>query len=131
MGYCDEHLWISVYSRISLRCSITFSRSVTLNLQRQQVFDYRKGTCVGQASNPGPWTIQVRNVVSAAKHIEDFSLQCDCHAWSETSATKATQGKAVKSMRRQSGHVVFSYFSTGADMRMDARNLVRPLHRVR
>ena len=66
---------------------------------------------VGQASKPGPWTLQLRNIVSAAKHIQKFEFSCGCHVWTKTSATKAMQDKAVKAMRSQRGHVVFSGFS--------------------
>ena len=102
---------ISVNPRTSKHLSCFQPLDMTWCCVQQQGFDYLKGTCVGQASNPGPWTLQLRNTVSAAKHIESFSFTCDCHVWSETSATKATQDKAIKAMRRQSGHAVFSDFS--------------------
>ena len=64
--------------------------------------------CVGQASNPGPWSLQVSNVVSASKHTENFENTSDCHVWSETNATPAAQSKILKASRKFKGSVVFS-----------------------
>ena len=63
-------------------------------------WNFLHGICVGQASNPGPWMLQLRNIVSATKHIENFSMQADCHVWSETSATSAAQNKVLKKTRK-------------------------------
>ena len=63
-------------------------------------WNFLHGICVGQASNPGPWMLQLRNIVSATKHIENFSMQADCHVWSETSATTAAQNKVLKKTRK-------------------------------
>ena len=71
-------------------------------------WNYLHGVCVGQAANPGPWALEVRNIVSASKHIEDFRFQADCHVWTETTATKNGQGKILKQMRKRATHVVFS-----------------------
>ena len=71
-------------------------------------WNYLHGVCVGQAANHGPWALEVRNIVSASKHIEDFRFQADCHVWTETAATKTGQGKILKQMRKHATHVVFS-----------------------
>ena len=63
-------------------------------------WNFLHGICVGQASNPGPWSLQLRNIVSASKHVEDFSVQADCHVWSETSATTAALNKVLKKSRK-------------------------------
>ena len=109
VGIFDEHWRISDYPQTSSWCRGNFLGFFCC--EQSQSFDYLKGTCVGQASNPGPWTLQLRNIVSAAKHIENFAFSSDCHVWSETSATKATQDKAVKATRGLRGHVAFSDFS--------------------
>ena len=71
-------------------------------------WNYLHGTCVGQASNPGPWSLQVSNVVSASKHIENFENNSDCYVWSETNATAAAQSKILKASKKFKGSVVFS-----------------------
>ena len=54
------------------------------------------GVRVGEATNPGPmhakvWSLQVRNIVSAAAHLDEIALGEDqCVVWTETSATQST-----------------------------------------
>ena len=54
------------------------------------------GVRVGEAKNPGPmhakvWSLQVRNIVSAAAHLDEIALGEDqCVVWTETSATQST-----------------------------------------
>ena len=49
---------------------------------------------VGEASHPGPgvpWSLLVRNVVSAHTHMHELNTEpFDCTVWSETSATQFT-----------------------------------------
>ena len=71
-------------------------------------WNHLHGICVGQASNPGPWSLQVSNVVSASKHTENFENTSDCHVWSETNATPAAQSKILKASRKFKGSVVLS-----------------------
>ena len=71
-------------------------------------FNFLHGTCVGQAQNPGPWTISTYNIVSANKHLDDFSLHTNCMVWTETSATKATQERAVRKAKSLHNFVQFS-----------------------
>ena len=74
-------------------------------------FDYLHGVCVGQAANPGPWNIQVRNVVSASKHIDEIHQPVDCMAWSETSATKVQAEHITRQARKAKRFVNFSAFA--------------------
>ena len=55
---------------------------------RMGTFASLMGVRVGEASNPGPWHIEVRNVVSADKHVLDLSGDPSCVAWTETSAAQ-------------------------------------------
>ena len=60
------------------------------------------GCRVGEASNPGPlpWTLQVRNIVSAHHHSDELANCSDnCVVWTETSATRSTQ-QAISSLLR-------------------------------
>ena len=75
----------------------------------RQDYNFLHGCRVGEASNPGPWTLQLRNVVSAAKAIQTFSFTADCHVWTETSATAITQERIAKQIRTARGHVVSSF----------------------
>ena len=81
-------------------CILLFS-NVTID------WNFLHGVCVGQADNPGPWSLQLRNIVSASKHIEDFKFEADCHVWTETCATKHGQDKITKQIRKAGANVVF------------------------
>ena len=83
-------------------CILLFS-NVTID------WNFLHGVCVGQADNPGPWSLQLRNIVSASKHIEDFKFEADCHVWTETCATKHGQDKITKQIRKAGANVVFSF----------------------
>ena len=71
-------------------------------------FNFLHGTCVGQASNPGPWSLQLQNVVSASKHIADFRMEHDCVLWTETCANKFTQERVRRHARKGSASAVCS-----------------------
>ena len=79
--------------------------SASFGLHRQccihsgEDFNFLHGCCVGQAANPGPWTLMTRNVVSAQKHVDDLEYEADCIVWSETTATKFTQERVLKKGR--------------------------------
>ena len=85
------------------------SRPVSLNIhvhvRLQCDFNVLHGTCVGQASNPGPWTIRTHNVVSANKHLDSLSLSTDCTVWTETTATRATQERAARTVKPMHSYV--------------------------
>ena len=60
---------------------------------------------VGEAKNPGPsstpWRLQLRNIVSANAHLDELIHGADsCIAWTETSATPATQQALRKLAKR-------------------------------
>ena len=63
---------------------------------------------VGEAQNPGPWHLTLRNIVSANKHADELNLESDCTAWSETSATSATLTRLHKRARLLKGFLVSS-----------------------
>ena len=60
---------------------------------------------VGEASNPGPWGLQLRNVVSANKHADELDSNHFCTAWTETSANSATLSKLHKKARFLKGYL--------------------------
>ena len=71
-------------------------------------FNFLHGCCVGQAANPGPWSLQVQNIVSAAKHVDDSSFQQNCIVWSETTANEFTQQRVQRRARACKASAVFS-----------------------
>ena len=79
------------------------------------------GFRIGEASNPGPWSVELRNIVSAHKHLEDLHFHQHCIAWTETSATKQTQERAVRKVRQMNSHVIFSAPATSSQQGTRAR----------
>ena len=71
-------------------------------------FNFLHGVCVGQAANPGPWTMQLQNIVSASKHLDDFQCQHDCTVWTESCANKFTQERVRRHARKYRASAVFS-----------------------
>ena len=93
----------------ALDATVSTRTTVDLFFSKQgDEWNYLHGVCVGQASNPGPWMLQLRNVVSASKHIDDFTMNADCHVWSETSATSTTLNKVLKKTRKLKASLVSS-----------------------
>ena len=77
-------------------------------VMRMGTFASLMGVRVGEASNPGPWHIEVRNVVSADKHVLDLSGDPSCVAWTETSAGPRTLEKLHRRARAVKSHLVHS-----------------------
>ena len=75
---------------------------------RMGTFASLMGVRFGEASNPGPWHIEVRNVVSADKHVLDLSGDPSCVAWTETSAGPRTLEKLHRRARAVKSHLVHS-----------------------
>ena len=71
-------------------------------------FNFLHGTCVGQASNPGPWSLQLQNIVSASKYIPDFHMDHQRVLWTETCANKFTQERVIRHARKSRASVVLS-----------------------
>ena len=71
-------------------------------------FNFLHGTCVGQALNPGPWSLQLQNIVSASKYISDFNMDHQCVLWTETCANKFTQERVARHAHKSRASVVFS-----------------------
>ena len=63
---------------------------------------------MGQAANPGPWTMQIQNIVSASKHLDEYQSQHDCTVWTETCANKFTQERVHRHARKCQAAVTFS-----------------------
>ena len=63
---------------------------------------------MGQAANPGPWSLQVQNIVSAAKHLDDCSFQQNCIVWTETTANEFTQRRVQRRARACKVSTVYS-----------------------
>ena len=67
---------------------------VLLNYPLQQDHSWTCAVRIGEAKNPGPlctWRLQLRNIVSAVAHIDEFKDASDeCLLWTETSATAMT-----------------------------------------
>ena len=77
-------------------------------VQYSSDFNFLHGCCVGQAANPGPWSLQVQNIVSADKHVDDCSFQQQCIVWSETTANEFTQQRVQRRARLCKASAVFS-----------------------
>ena len=80
------------------------------------------GVRFGEALHPGPvqFTLSVRNVVSASKHMEELLNSSDAIMWSETSATSSTQ-KAIKYLAKK--HHGFCSFSAPTQPRTVCGNM--------
>ena len=63
---------------------------------------------MGEAQHPGPWSLQVRNIVSANKHADELDCSETCTAWSETSASSATLSRLHKKARALKGYLTTS-----------------------
>ena len=68
------------------------------------------GVRFGEAANPGPvqFVTAVRNVVSAAKHMDELPNSFDAVMWSETSATATTQNSIKHLAQKHRSYCSFS-----------------------
>ena len=71
-------------------------------------FNFLHGIRVGEASNPGPWHIQIRNIVSANIAIDNASFPATCTVWTETTAPKTVQERCAKRARSLSRFTTLS-----------------------
>ena len=71
-------------------------------------FSHLHACRVGEAQHPGPWSLQVRNIVSANKHADELDCSETCTAWSETSASSATLSRLHKKARALKGYLTTS-----------------------
>ena len=83
-------------------------------------YDFLHGVCVGQASNPGPWSLRIQNIVSAQKHLDSLVFKDDCIVWTETSATRTTQERALRISTRY--HAGFSHPASPKILEKTGRN---------
>ena len=106
-----------VHGPVFYGCSVNFTMPLTAI-----DYDFLHGVCVGQASNPGPWSLRIQNIVSAQKHLDSLVFKDDCIVWTETSATRTTQERALRKCISTRYHAGFSHPASPKILEKTGRN---------
>ena len=85
-------------------------------------YNFLHGCCVGQARNPGPWSLRIQNIVSAQKHLDSLMFEDDCTVWTETTATKFTQERAICRSISNRCHTALSHPASSKQLAKIGRN---------